>query len=74
VERAMHPQTATVDPDEPLERALGRLEQSGCPTLPVVRDGRVVGLLTLENISDLLMVRAVGRGVGGPAVMESRAA
>jgi stage IV sporulation protein FB len=38
--------------------ALERLRASGLPALPVVdASGRLVGLLTLDNITDLLLVR-----------------
>ncbi len=40
------------------EEALGRLRASGLPALPVVdAGGRLAGLLTLDNITDLIMVR-----------------
>ncbi|MCB1227394.1 MAG: site-2 protease family protein [Verrucomicrobiales bacterium] len=51
---------AGVGPDEPLARALMALEQSRCPALPVqdLRTGRLIGLLTRENVGETLMVRA----------------
>jgi stage IV sporulation protein FB len=53
--------TAPVPVVSPLlgfQEALERLRSSGLPALPVVDGaGRLVGLLTLDNISDLLMVR-----------------
>jgi Zn-dependent protease len=40
------------------EEALGRLRASGFPALPVVdAAGKLMGLLTLDNITDLIMVR-----------------
>jgi stage IV sporulation protein FB len=40
------------------ENALGRLRRSGLPALPVVASsGRLVGLLTMDNITDLVLVR-----------------
>ena len=40
------------------EQALGRLRASGFPALPVVDGaGKLMGLLTLDNITDLIMVR-----------------
>lgn len=46
------------------EEALGRLKASGLPALPVVdAGGRLVGLLTMDNITDLILIRrAVSRG------------
>ncbi len=40
------------------DEALARLRASGLPALPVVdQTGRLAGLLTLDNITDLIMVR-----------------
>jgi stage IV sporulation protein FB len=52
----------TLKADLDLESALERLRQSGVPALPVLdAAGALIGLLTLDNISDLLLVRrAVG--------------
>jgi stage IV sporulation protein FB len=47
----------TVTTTLPFQQALERLKSSGLPALPVIDDNRLVGLLTLDNITDLLMVR-----------------
>jgi stage IV sporulation protein FB len=48
----------TVPPNLAFAEALERLRASGLPALPVVdATGRLVGLLTLDNITDLLLVR-----------------
>lgn len=40
------------------DRALAILQESGCPALPVVdSSGRLAGLFTPENVSELLLVR-----------------
>ena len=50
---------------EPLEDAIARMRGSGRSALPVLRGGRLVGLITLENIGDLVLVRgAVERHIG----------
>jgi stage IV sporulation protein FB len=50
-----------VSPVLPFQEALDRLRASGLPALPVVDgDGRLVGLLTRDNIADLLLVRRAG--------------
>ena len=52
-----------VTPDITFDRALERLRETRLPALPVVEGGRLVGLLTTDNITDLLLVRrAVARG------------
>jgi Zn-dependent protease len=53
---------AAVSDSEPLTRVFERMQESGCPLVPVERDGRLVGLVTLENIGELFMLKsAVGR-------------
>jgi Zn-dependent protease/predicted transcriptional regulator len=45
------------DAGEPLEEALKRMREHQRPALPVVSGGRLVGMLTLENVSELLLVQ-----------------
>jgi Zn-dependent protease/CBS domain-containing protein len=47
----------TADPSEMLDRALARLPEGGLQSLIVVREGRVLGLVTLEHVAELVMVR-----------------
>lgn len=42
---------------EMLEPIMRRMRELGCSTLPVVHRGKLVGLLTLENIGELMMVQ-----------------
>jgi Zn-dependent protease/CBS domain-containing protein len=51
-----------------LERTLETMRQSECKTVPVADDGRLVGLLTLENISELVMLRSASDGLGRKAL------
>ncbi|RMF43607.1 MAG: CBS domain-containing protein [Planctomycetota bacterium] len=44
----------TIDPGDMLERAFEKLAACHCPTVPVVRDGQLVGLLNHENIGEFL--------------------
>ncbi|HEX8198888.1 MAG TPA: hypothetical protein VF590_00235, partial [Isosphaeraceae bacterium] len=48
----------SVERGEPLVPAVARLREEGVPCLQVVDRGEPVGLLTLENIGEFLMVRA----------------
>lgn len=58
VGEAMTPRVASVLPTLEFSRALEQLRGSGLSTLPVLdQAGRLIGLLTMENISDLLLVR-----------------
>jgi Zn-dependent protease len=47
----------TAAPGEMLDRALARLQEGECPVLPVLDGERLVGLLTAENIGELVMIR-----------------
>ncbi|MDO8541509.1 MAG: site-2 protease family protein [Opitutaceae bacterium] len=48
----------SVDATDPLSLAVETMQTKRCTTMPVMQAGRVVGLLTLENISELIMVNA----------------
>lgn len=42
---------------ESVERAFERLQRDECHTMPVLRDGALVGVLTLENVGEYVMLR-----------------
>jgi predicted transcriptional regulator len=46
----------SVDASQPLSLAVESMHQKGCATLAVLQAGRVVGLLTLENVSEMIMI------------------
>ncbi len=48
-------------PGEALDAALARLRTNATHTAPVVNEGRVIGLLTLDNVAELLAVCGAGR-------------
>ncbi len=53
--------------DEPLEAAMATLRASNLPLLPILASGRLVGLLTSENVLEALMVRrALSRRAAPP--------
>jgi len=58
----------SVEAGSALVSAMAQLRQGDTPCLSVVEDGRVVGLLTLENIGELLMVREALGEVGDGSV------
>ena len=61
VGEVMAAQAPLVAPTLGFQEALERLRASGLPALPVVDGtGRLVGLLTMDNITDLLLVRRAG--------------
>ncbi|HEU4585496.1 MAG TPA: site-2 protease family protein [Gemmatimonadaceae bacterium] len=54
---------AVTSPDEELDEAFARLRSCRCRTLPVVRGGELVGVLTTENVGEFMMVQsAMGNG------------
>jgi len=48
----------TVAASDPLDQTLERMRREGCPTLAVMDETKLVGLLTLENIGELVMVKS----------------
>jgi len=50
-----------VEPSQMLEAALGRLQSCQCHTLPVVRRGTLVGLITMENVGEFIAIQAALR-------------
>lgn len=60
------PDRQVAEPGEPLEDVLQRMRELRRSALPVVSDGRLVGMVTLENVSELLLVQqAMRRPPGG---------
>ena len=53
---AMRSDCHLVTEGEMLEKSYELLRQDNCSTLPVVRAGRLVGMITLENIAEWVMV------------------
>jgi Zn-dependent protease/predicted transcriptional regulator len=47
----------TANPREMLRCAFERLQERGCHTVPVVENGRVLGLLTADNVAEVLMIQ-----------------
>jgi predicted transcriptional regulator len=55
----------SVDVSEPLSHAVESMQQKGCGTLAVMQAGSVVGLLTLENVSEMIMINTALERRGG---------
>ncbi len=58
VSAAQQESDVVVDSHDMLEGALARFEGSSHDTVPVVHDGKLVGLLTRDNIGELLKIQA----------------
>jgi Zn-dependent protease/predicted transcriptional regulator len=55
----------TASPTEPLTGLMERLPRVTCRAVPVVQAGQVIGLVTLENLGELVSVRTALRGARG---------
>jgi CBS domain-containing protein len=49
-------------PQEPADEALARLKACGCHSMPVIGNGRLLGVLTMDNVGEYVMVQAALRG------------
>ena len=54
----MHRNVPDIDSHNMVDLALTRLQESGSKTLPVTHGGKLVGLITSENITEFLMIRS----------------
>ncbi|TWU26271.1 putative zinc metalloprotease Rip3 [Novipirellula galeiformis] len=51
----------TVDERDMLQDTFLRMQQAECSTMPVVRDERLTGIITLENIGEWMMIQSAIR-------------
>ena len=51
----------SVDAWQSLRPVVETMQGQQCSSLPVLRQGEIVGLLTLENISEMIMIRSAQR-------------
>ena len=58
IDEIMNRRFAVAEPYESLDVVLGRINESGCGIVPVLHHGRLVGIVTSENISELLLLRS----------------
>ena len=42
---------------ELLDSAFSKLQRCACHTMPVLQDGKLVGLLTTENVGEYIMIQ-----------------
>jgi Zn-dependent protease/CBS domain-containing protein len=66
VERVMHQDFVTAEPNELLEPTLARFAQSQGAPIMVLQEGRLVGLLGSENVGELVLMQSALRGQPGP--------
>jgi CBS domain-containing protein len=68
VAAVMQREFLVADPNDMLESAMERLQTCACRTLPVVRDGQLVGLVTMDNIGEFVLIHAALSGKQAPAI------
>lgn len=68
----------TTDYTEMLEVAFQRLQECNCHTMPVIHEGRLAGLLTMDNLGEYFLIQAAIKksdgSSGTAAVLHRRAA
>lgn len=57
IEEVMRREFLVLRPEEALEEAVTRTRESDLPLTPVVRDDQIVGMLTMENVSEFILIR-----------------
>lgn len=62
VRDVMQREFQSTSPHEDADAALARLKECGCHSMPVVADGRLLGVLTMDNVGEYVMVQAALRG------------
>ena len=75
VERTMRPDFPVASPSEPVPSVFARLHEAEVATVPIVEEGRLVGVITLENMTEYMMIHAAldnaKKKSNGRAEMES---
>ncbi len=61
IAEVMRSDVRTVDEAEMLDSTFQRMRESGRSTLPVLREGRLVGIVTLENVGEWMMIQSALR-------------
>jgi Zn-dependent protease/CBS domain-containing protein len=62
VGHVMNPDFEQASPHESADDVLARLKSCGCHSMPVIQDGRLLGVLTMDNVGEYVMVQAALRG------------
>ena len=57
----MRRECATADASEMLEAVLARLQGHDCHTVPITERGALIGLVTMDNVGEFLMIQAAER-------------
>jgi len=74
VDEVMRREIVNVAPGEMADVAFSRLGQCKCRSLPVVQNGRLVGIVTAENVGEFLMIQSALRGSRRPPTADTAVA
>jgi CBS domain-containing protein len=55
---AMRTEFPVAESSEPLDAVFRRLQDHGAGAIPVINNGLIVGLITMENVQEYLLIRA----------------
>ena len=58
VSDAMQREFVTVDSLDMMETAFQKLQECKCHTLPVIRENRLIGLMTMDNLGEFMRIQA----------------
>jgi len=72
VEDVMLSRFETAEPTEMLQGVVERLQGSTCPSVPVLQNSRLVGVLTLDNIGEFVAIQSAVRANGNGVVHAAR--
>jgi len=61
VREAMRRDFEAIDSHDMLEQAVQVLQRCGCRSLPVLHNGELVGMLTMENVGEFMMIQSALR-------------
>ncbi len=67
----MRQEFSTVEAAEMLETAFERFQTCECPTLPVLRNQALVGLLTMENVGEFVAIRTALESAKGSGLRDT---
>jgi Zn-dependent protease len=67
VGEVMRTEFCALDPQDMLQEGFVKMQTSDCPVMPVLHAGHLVGLITVENVGEFVMVQAALRGRRPPA-------
>ena len=73
VGQVMHGECKVAEDTEMLDALFQRMQEAGCSTVPIVRRGQLVGLVTLENIGEYIMIHSALRGLAENASAGNKA-